>query len=144
MRDQDEALVVALQLRRQFRAQGVECGGAAHPVDGVGGEQGIAQCAAPCKDPWSGEFGVQEPGSIEWIATDERAAGRAWRIEWHGDPIARRSAGAEECGECACFVHGEDGMCGVHGGRGIVGAWRRRGGEKRRERRGAGRERSAR
>ena len=138
MRDQDEALVVMLQLRRQFRAQGAEYGGAAHPVDGVGGEQGIAQSAAPRKDPWPGEFGVEEPRSVEWVASDERAAGRAWRVEWHGDPIARGSAGAEECGECAGFVHGEDGMCGVHGGRGIVGAWRRRGGEKRRERRGAG------
>lgn len=75
MRDQDEALVVALQLRRQFRAQGIECGGAAHPVDGVGGEQGIAQCAAPRKDPGAREFGVEEPGSIEWVAADERAAG---------------------------------------------------------------------
>ena len=121
MGDQDEALVVALQLRRQFRAQGAEYGGAAHPVDGVGGEQGIAQCAAPRKDPWPGEFGVEEPRSVEWVAADERAAGRAWRVEWHGDPIARGSAGAEECGECACFVHGEDVMCGVHGGRGIVG-----------------------
>ena len=130
--------MVALQLRRQFRAQGIECGGAAHPVDGVGGEQRIAQCAAPCKDPWSGEFGVQEPGFIEWITADERAAGGARRVEGHGDPIARGRAGAEECGECAGFVHGEDGMCGVHGGRGIVGAWRRRRGEKRRERRGAG------